>query len=284
MPPSLAFASFADRKFRGSLRRITAEAQAMGAFSRVLTLDETGLPDDFWRIHRGYMLRNRRMFGYGIWKPQVVLMALDQMQTGDVLLYCDAGCSLNPEGATRLRDYFVLASEHTSGLLGFHGWKPEGAWTKMDLLMHLAFDSEQDIDSPQLLGGIFMIRKGPETIDLVRRWADLMLHPGLVDDSPSRLDNHPTFQSHRHDQSAFSVLAKQHGGLALPDETWWEGEWETKRDFPIHARRWKHYFDATREALLDGGNSLGIMDDVTQRMFRLPGLRDALYPSRPRKR
>ena len=64
---------------------------------------------------------------------------------------------------------------------------------------------------------------------------------GLVDDSPSRIPNHPSFCENRHDQSCFSLIRKTRGCIILEDETWkgdnyeWNHSWIMSK--PIHAKR-----------------------------------------------
>ena len=85
-----------------------------------------------------------------------------------------------------------------------------------------------------------VLRAGPETFDLVREWEARMRNVSLIDDSPSPQGEHPEFRNHRHDQSIFTLLAHERALQRIPDETWFGGEWDGFRQFPIHARRWRH--------------------------------------------
>ena len=84
-----------------------------------------------------------------------------------------------------------------------------------------------------------VLRGGPTARDLVAEWAARMAKLEIVDDSPSPAGEHPEFRAHRHDQSIFTLLAHARGLQAIPDETWWPDQWQARRAFPIHARRWR---------------------------------------------
>jgi hypothetical protein len=249
MHTTIALLSFADRTYRGSLQRLDREARAMGVFSERMLFTDAGLSPDFWRRHHDFIIRNARLFGYDIWKPHVVKRALASIGEDDVLFYCDAGCSLNPEGVVRFREYVSMARAHPSRCLAFHGGLPELEWTKRDALETLGFTEPAQLESSQVWAGMFFLVKTPETVRFVDRWAELTEDYHLIDDSPSRHAESPRFRQHRHDQSIFSILFKQRGGLAIPDETWWPRNWEAQRGYPIHARRWLHWRDRSREQL-----------------------------------
>jgi hypothetical protein len=248
---------------------MAAEARALELFDSVLTLDESDLDPGFWREHRRFIRRHPRLFGYGIWKPHVVQAALGALPPDAILSYCDAGCSLNPEGVQRMREYFSLASSHPSGLVGFQGGLPEAAWTKMDVLKRLGFTSSAEMNSPQIWSGMFFMVNNAGNRSLVSQWGETMADYGNIDDSPSVTPDDPRFREHRHDQSIFSILFKRAGGLALDDETWWPDSWSRQRRFPIHARRWKHFRSGDRERLELAGHGWWRTERMMLRALRV---------------
>lgn len=233
------FVSFADRRYRGSLARIVAEAVAMGRFASVQGWDDRRLGPDFWRVHAETVRRHRRGYGLYTWKPHVIRRGLEGVPAGDLLVYCDAGCSLNPEGRIRLEDYLALAAAHPVRTLAFALEGRVGEWTKRAALEAARCDAAAR-QRAMVLAGILVFQSGPAAIDLVREWERRMADVRIVDDSPSPLGEYPEFRGHRHDQSIFTLVAHEHGVQSIPDETWWEGRWDESRRFPIHARRWRH--------------------------------------------
>jgi len=233
------FASFADRRYKGSLARIEQEARAMGVFHGIMCWNEDDLDDKFWEKHKQFILSSPRGFGFYIWKPQVLLQALRAIPEGAVLVFADAGCQLNSGGVQRLREYASMVKEHPSGIIGFNTTFPTKDWTKMDTMTYFNLtDDEQAY--PQHLGGVHITHNMPHVRAFVEEWLMACERYSLIDDSPSRLQNAPSFKEHRHDQSIFTILFKRHGGLSLQDETWWAPHWESNLHYPIHARRLRH--------------------------------------------
>jgi hypothetical protein len=244
--PSLAvnttahFVSFANRRYRGSLARIRAEAEAVGRFASIRTPDDRWLGADYWRVHADTVRRHRRGFGLWTWKPYVVRRSLEALPEGDVLVYSDAGCSLNPEGRSRLEEYVALVAEDRAGVLAFSLDGKVGEWTKRAALAAFDVDTPSMRQRQMVMATCFVMRVGPATLDLVREWEDRMADVRIVDDSPSLQGEYPEFRAHRHDQSIFTLLAHARGLQRIPDETYWENAWDESRRFPIHARRWRH--------------------------------------------
>jgi len=82
--------------------RVERQAENMGLFDDFKPYDETMLDSDFRSRFESKLRDDIRGFGYWCWKPQVALQALAQMQDGDVLIYVDAGCHLNPPSVLSL--------------------------------------------------------------------------------------------------------------------------------------------------------------------------------------
>lgn len=43
------------------------------------------------------------MAGYGIWKPYIVNQKLSEIYDNDILVYLDAGCSINIRGGDQIQ-------------------------------------------------------------------------------------------------------------------------------------------------------------------------------------
>ena len=210
------FLTFADRRLERTLRRIRREARAMGCFDAIHALDERDLSPAFRARFADKLRPEVRGFGYWVWKPEVILRTLEGMAEGECLLYVDAGCHLNVGGLARLGDYFALARQAPTGILATQSLAhTDRVWTKGDLLDRLGVrDRPNILDSQTLQSGTIVIRKCPEAIAFLKRWAALWEEDfALMDDSPSKAPNDPTFREHRHDQAGFSILAKLDGGV-----------------------------------------------------------------------
>jgi hypothetical protein len=239
--------TFADgsKHWADASRRLSKNALSSGLFSsaEVWNLEriQRDAPD-FWNKHEGILNRETRGFGYWLWKPFVILETLKRIgEHCDVLVYLDAGCSVNittDEARERFKEYCQLTLE--SGGLAFqiHDQK-ELWWNKMDTVLKVAED-ESILDSNQLVGGISMFTNVLESRKLLQRWLELGESESyhLIDDTPSRTPNDPSFIAHRHDQSVWSLLVKQSQFTILEDETYFGGSWSgDARQFPLWATR-----------------------------------------------
>ena len=108
----------------------------------------------------------------------------------------------------------------------------------MDLFYKLDENNETMLNSGQLVGGIFVLRKCPRTCDLINKYYELSQDYHLIDDTPSVISNDSQFIDHRHDQSLFSLLRKKYGTISIPDETWYPNFRDPQvLNYPILATR-----------------------------------------------
>lgn len=263
MAASRHFLTFADSRFRPSLARISAEARQTGVFNSVTALTEHGLDRSFRSRHRRLLGPVVRGFGYWIWKPQAILQTVRSLPDGDMVAYCDVGCRFTQNGRKRLEEYFTRASDSDVTVAAFKYDPPQppfpydgrrlfdlrsGQWTKGDLLAHFQLQNDAVFlnDYCFVATAVFLIVSASSRTFL-QTWLDVMeSDTQLIDDTPSRTPNKPEFIEHRHDQAVFNCLAYKHQVSALcgyeiqyPGATPQENDWDTIRDYPIHARREK---------------------------------------------
>ena len=73
----------------------------------------------FFRQEAADLLKQEvRGFGYWIWKPQILLQCLQQMEYGDILLYTDAGCHINEVGKNMFLAYIKEVKKSSFGIFG----------------------------------------------------------------------------------------------------------------------------------------------------------------------
>jgi hypothetical protein len=229
--PRLVLVTCANEYYADRRRQVVAAAQdpaCNGIFSRVIEHDEhtiTALPG-YNETVAPMLAAYPRGWGYWAWKPLVVLAALQSLADdgSEALVYLDSGLSLRCNSVNReYAESLALISPSTGrdvtatyvGKAGDRNYL-EYKWTKADLLAHLgALDNATVLNSQQFLGGFMFLRKTRASVALVQRWLDVFRTPHLVNDEGSVLPNKRGFSSHRHDQSAWSVLRKMHEGTAV---------------------------------------------------------------------
>ena len=230
------FLTFGDDTFEQSLQRIEREAAASGFFDVVQIKRPRDLGRTFWRKHGAFVRRSRRGYGYWIWKPWLILEQLLRCQPGDVIVYADAGCTINPAGRERLAEYRALARDSPTGTMCFQLGFLEKAYTKGDAFD--ALDAWHLKDTGQLISGIVIFTCEEGSIQLARDWLGLAESYTLVSDEPGRVPNDASFVEHRHDQSLLSLLVKQRGGAVVGDETYFS-DWGDAIRFPFWATRYR---------------------------------------------
>ena len=253
------FLSFANTSLGGRIRnpsvRIRKQAEAMGVFgNRIRVWNENDLDGEFRDKMKDHLIPGSRGYGYWCWKPQIVLQLLREMKDGDVLLYADAGCHLNPKGVSRLWEYFNLALEH--GIVAFQSrsldearrndlsqhFFTDGEWSKGDLLDHFGVRDDEKITRTGQLGGtVFLVRKDNCAICFFEKFRDVFeAHFELCDDSPSQSSNLSDFRENRHDQSVFSILGKMQGIFSRSsleyDPMNGGDDWSCMLNYPIWAK------------------------------------------------
>ena len=243
---TINFVTFGDSKVYGqSVKRLEDQARSLGVFTDVWAWTENDLAEDFRRQHLHFM-RYTRGFGYWIWKPKVILQALEATPDNGFVVYADSGCEFNasPEAMTRLREYIEMARNSKPGIMGFTLPFIERQFTKIETALEALGDTDIEtfntvMNSAQRVGGINVWHKTPASMAFVREWLDICTRDNyrFVTDEPSLYVNAPDFIEHRHDQSIFSILSKKYDIHVIPDETY-HADWHTK-NWPIHAARIK---------------------------------------------
>ena len=228
--------AFADGEFSTRKNQFLAEAEELNIFHKTLFLDYSALPRAFLEQHNHFVKQHPRGFGYWIWKPHVIELALEASSPGDVIVYLDAGFTLNKGGRNRFLDYIDITLDSPYKMLSFQSIHTEHLWTKADLADRLGVLHRPSIMATSQLGGGFMLLgKTSSNTELIREWKQISAENNYhyLDDSPSTIPNHPEFAEHRHDQSIASLLRKIRGTAI--------SHYETESDVP--------YFDNLKPRL-----------------------------------
>lgn len=187
------------------------------------------------------ILSTERGVGYWLWKPYFIHRALEWCNDGDILIYCDAGVKLinNVSHIFEVmdQDIFLFSNGHQH----VH-------WCKADVLFHLLrweypftfqFESSAIYGKAPVEGGIIDIssyqqaqasviffKVNQNTRNFIKEWLLWCQMPGFIDDSPSKLPNHPEFAQHRYDQAILTCLQIKYGYKLhwWADARWYESQ------------------------------------------------------------
>lgn len=88
------FITFGNASFSQSRIRLSNEVRQLGVFDSIKSYTETDLMND---QHGEFISKNRRGYGYWIWKPYLIYKKLLTTKDDDILLYADACCKIYPQ-------------------------------------------------------------------------------------------------------------------------------------------------------------------------------------------
>ena len=237
------FITYGNRVFERAKRRIVNEAKNFYDFESIKDYGPDDLDDEFKEKYKD-VLSKRRGAGYWIWRYHLIKKILDKFEEGEILIYLDAGCHLNPKGMTRFQEYLDLLKNSKYGILSFQMHDQiEKWWSVKEIFKYFDIEMESEIaNNGQYLGGILFIKKCKHSMDYIEKMLKVLEDDkNLFTDHYNR-NQESYFRENRHEQSVSSILRKIMGSEVIPkDETWHPQPFGCEESFkyPIWATRSK---------------------------------------------
>lgn len=185
------YINFADRKYSRA-RQLLTPIYAEYGFNCI----EYGPADADQFITSNGFSTDERIYGYGCWKPYIILKTLEIMQDGDIVLYTDA-CDLVKSNPTEIIQKII--SEN--GLMVVQGDFRHADWTKRDCFHVMGCDSPEFHNAKQLESGICAFIKNDYNRQILQEWQKHNLNYDAASDDVKFFTNYSGFMDHRHDQS-----------------------------------------------------------------------------------
>jgi hypothetical protein len=249
---------YSDNKYKKAALRLKKQALNSSVFSSAQIwnpkLIKKVAPNLFGNLQRLINSNPENNVGYGFWywKSVIIEQSLKTLPAGTILVYLDAGCYLNlnnTKSEARMNDSIQFARTHGSlamqlldGEFGITDLS-EKSWTSQEVLDELDISDEYR-NTNQIQAGIQILEVNSHNLAFATTWratcesSDFELLMG------ERGSSNIGFHSHRYDQSIFSCLYKKDAKFTLPDETYFEPNWETEgSEFPIWAMRNRNGID-----------------------------------------
>jgi hypothetical protein len=226
--------------FHNAVTRICKESEKLEFFDNIIGFTDLDLKKDetFWKMHGAFIENNRRGYGYWLWKSYLTHKVLSTLKENDILIYCDAGCQMNPHGKERLMEYVSMLNESKhEGVISFQLPHKEVIFTKKALFTHFSIDPTNH-EFLQNMATVIIIKKNTHSDNLISEWYQTCCNYDLINDK--REEEMNGFNDHRHDQSVFSMLVHKHGSIQIPDETYFHPNWEQGKKYPFLAKRMRY--------------------------------------------
>jgi hypothetical protein len=197
-----------NQDYRDAVKRISNEFYETGIFEEILAYTDADLKADseFWGKHGDFIEKNKRGYGYWLWKPYLIKKVLDKMKENDILFYLDSGCEIKNDGNNKLNKFIELCDDHNI-LYTTEGYN-EKSYTKMDTFSKMNMINDKILNSTQYQAGVLVIKKNEMMTNFINEWYSIGCEYHFIDDSDSILSNDIAFIDNRHDQSIFSLLLK----------------------------------------------------------------------------
>lgn len=261
----LAVVTYSTKSYEKTRKYNVKMAYKKGKADKVFEYCEKDLSKEF-REKNKRILSCGRGGGYWIWKPYVVNEAMEQLEEGDYLFYCDSGAFV-------VRDLHILTEymdQKQIDMMLFDLDFQEKEFTKRDVFLELGCDKKCYTDSLQRCATYFLLKKTPCAKSFVEQWLIYVQNYELISDEDNtiyHMQNYNGFRENRHDQSIFSVLSKKNGIQSFQDISQYRyprGVWKRMKakkehgkntEYPIlvcvHRQKSADFTSAFREAILN---------------------------------
>lgn len=243
--------NFADEKMTRSQMLCTDSAYTQGV-DQVFQYSPTHMDAHFCQFNEK-IVKAERGAGYWLWKPYFINRAIGHCQDGDILIYSDSGVEW-------ISPVFNIIDAMDQDIFLFSNGHQHVHWCKMDVLEAInrldiqqtdcgTFYGEDYQKFQQVQASVIFFKVNQKTRDFVKEWLLWCQMPGFIDDSPSKLSNHPEFAEHRHDQAILTCLQIKYNFKLhwWADNLWYEsqrGRWPEDKYpsmFRHHRRRNEQY-------------------------------------------
>ena len=200
------FITYGDSKYSESKERILEQASKTGVFDKVIGYDKRNLSLD---ILESEAMDHDKGGGYWIWKPFIILKTLQEMKNGDILVYADAGCTINISAEWQC--YFDELY-NVNGLFFLLNTTVR-QYTRPDVIELFSANGKFWDRNYQVSATCVILKKDDKTIKFITEWNNFMIENFFyVKDLEidKLLVKNKKFIAHRHDQSILTALFYEH--------------------------------------------------------------------------
>jgi hypothetical protein len=242
------FITYGNNNYTNSKKRILKEAELLNVFKSMYAYGPEDLDNEFIEKFKS-TLEFKIGGGYWVWKFYIIKKKLLEIEDGDFLVYCDAGCTINIQGKDTYNEYLQMLDNCKYGIISIPLRKNindnglvEKNWTTKNLFEYFNIELDSEIaNSAQFVGGILVMQKKPHLINIIDEALKLIEYDQrLITDYFNNIDQELSFVDNRHDQSILSLLRKKYGSIILEsDQTFKFHNIQEKFKYPFWATRIK---------------------------------------------
>lgn len=236
--------NYATWNYRLAQRMNSRQARKFGA-DAVQEYSIKNLDRDFVNKNKE-ILNQARGGGCWLWKPYILLHALEQAEEGDYVIYTDSGSAF-----VRPISLLIQSLEESGQtIMVFCNDKMEYQYSKRDAFILMGADEERIAFSNQICGGYILIKKNAENIALVREYLTFCCDKRIITDAENVLgqDNYEGFIENRHDQIVLSLLCKKRGISPFRDPSQWGNNRDVFTEEVLERSRYPQVLESHRKS------------------------------------
>ena len=215
------FITYGNATFTSALNRITSEANKCGWFDSVTPFKYEDLTYEFKKKYKS-ILSNSKGGGFCIWKYDIIINKLNQINDSDILIYLDSGCTINEKAEERYQEYIEMLKNSDEAIISFICKNAyEKHFTSKELFNFFEIDSESDIfkNSRQFVATVLIMKKCEKLFNILNDFKRVLNEKPNYFYQKSN-NQYSEFKEIRHDQSVFSLIRKIHGSIEIEDESY----------------------------------------------------------------
>ncbi len=230
--------TYGDNGFYLSKKHLVHLAEQSGLFYKVVSMGPRDLDLSFKKKYKN-ILNISKGGGFWLWKYEIIKNLINQINKDDIVVYCDAGASLNTsdKAISRFNEYIEILKETSISQLRMkcENHFIEKNYTNKKLFDYFNIDLNSEIaNTTQLQAGHQFYKKCDETSHYFQEYQNLIdFDVDLITDLYSSEVQIDSFVEHRHDQSIFSLLSKKYSSFVIDNETEFRNRPYEQHNFPF---------------------------------------------------
>ncbi len=237
------FFTFGDHNFKLQKKHLIKLAEYSNFFDKIFAYSPKDIDKKFYDNYK-VILNQERGAGYWLWKYYFLNKIIENSKEGDIVIYLDAGSSINYHAEKRYKEYLDILNSSEFGSISFNEleYNLEFKWTTKEILYYFKCENDKSIlHTPQLNASALLFKNNEHTRNYLKEFIKTInFDPYLITDRYDQNQNEG-FIENRHDQSISSIIKKKYGTHLLPNENQFQDNLEKQYDFPFLTVRRKGY-------------------------------------------
>lgn len=195
------FLTYGDSGFESAKKKIVNEAKSTGEFHEIYSCNQSNLSPE---LLASKIINIKRGGGLWSWKPDIILSTMKKHKDGDIIVYCDAGCTIYPSPEWEK----IWKKLETHDIIAQRIFKRTDNWTRKEIIEYFKGNGSTWLKSFQYQATIILV-VSEFTRNFIQEWRNLMItHPEFAMDvlPEERVNQHSSLIENRHDQAIYSAL------------------------------------------------------------------------------